>query len=266
MKRTELLLFVSMLFAAVVGAQAATVVVTPSNMNGWAFLNTSPDGIGELASGPAVPPLGTGSARLSTGTHGDERVELRNTAYAGTRLSCLTSLGFSTYATSNNGQQLPYLFVNVDTDGNGTIDDILAFEPPYQTPTSGNPALPNQGSEALDTWQTWDALNGGWWSVYGLAGANPGTGVKPLSDYLALFPDATIANSSTGLGGVRLIFGWASPGDVFDGYVDAFRIGVGCTETVYDFEAESAPVPEPVSVVLGLMGLGSIAGARRFRK
>ena len=212
-------------------AGATTVVVNPSNMDGWAFYITSPDGIGSFVVGPATPPLGVGSARFFTGTHGDERIELRNTNYSGTLLSSLTALGFSTYATSWNGQQVPYLMLNIDWDGDGVVDDNIFFEPPYQTPASGNSALPNQGDAVLNTWQTWNALVGGWWSN-NWGGMTPGTGVQSLATYIAAFPNASIVNSSTGLGGVRLIYGWASLEDVFNGYVDKVTIN----STTYDFD------------------------------
>ncbi len=257
---------VTLALATTGAAYAGTVVVSPSSMGDWAFLNSSPDGVGEFVTGPGAPPLGVGSLHLSTGTHGDERVELRNTSYAGTKLSDLTSLSYSTYVTSNNGQQFPYIFLNIDTDGNGSVDDILGFEPPYQTPSAGNPSLPDQGDTAMNTWQVWDALGGGWWSSGGYAGLDPGTGVQSLAPYLAAFPDATIVNSSTGLGGVRIIFGWASPEDRFDGYVDAFTIGTAAATTTYDFEPGQQAVPEPMTIFLGIMGLGSVAGFRRLRK
>ena len=142
-----------------------------------------------------------GSAHLATGTNGDESAQIRNTGYAGTKLSDLTALSYSTYASDWNGQQLPYLTLNVDSDNDGTLDDQLFFEPPFQTPTSGNPLLPDQGAEMLDTWQTWNALAGGWYSD---TFASPGTGVLPLADYIAAHPDAVILTPA-GPGGVRLV-------------------------------------------------------------
>lgn len=157
------------LFARV--AVASNVVVSPGNMDDWAFLTTDNNGlpggnagdIAQVVNGPGSPPLGTGSAQLATASgYGDESAQIRNTLYAGVRLDSLTALSYSTYATVNNGQQFPYIELNIARSGSGAPDDILFFEPPYQTPSTGNPSLPNQDDPVLNTWQTWNALAGGW--------------------------------------------------------------------------------------------------------
>ena len=269
------LLFALMLLAtagtASVTLAQTTVVVSPVNMDGWAFLVTSPDGTGNFAVGPATSPLGLGSAHLFTGTHGDESAQIRNVNYQYTKLSDLTALSYWTYVTLWNGQQLPYIILNIDTDGDGVTDDLLFFEPAYQTPSSGNPSLPDQGTVALDTWQYWDALQGGWWSLNYPSIATPGVaynsfpGVQPLSVYLSSFPDAQIVNTAGGLGGVRVLVGFASSTDVFDGNVDRFTIGVTGTETTYDFEPfpnvniDIKPGSYPNSINLGSKGVVPVA-------
>ena len=230
-----IMLFLASISVSAVLAQT-TVVVSPIHMDGWDWYVTSADGIGEFVAGPDTPPMGVGSAHLFTGTQGDWSAEIRNTDYAGTELSDLTALSYWTYVTQWNGQQAPYIILHLDLDGDGAWDDLLFFEPAYQTPTSGNPSLPDQGLPTLNQWQDWDALVGGWWSLNSIAGATPGTGVKSLADYLAVEPDAVIVNTAAGLGGIRLVVGWASSTDVFNGYVDGFTIGVTGTETTYDFE------------------------------
>ena len=153
-----------------IASSAATVDVTPSSMGNWAFDNrdsfgvvgANPTGSGGMVTGPATPPLGTGSANLATGngtSGGDGSEELRNTGYAGVALSAITALSYSTYTTVNNGQQFPYLGLMIATTGSGAPDDILFFEPPYQTPSAGNPSLPDQGVTALNTWQTWKTFS-----------------------------------------------------------------------------------------------------------
>jgi hypothetical protein len=82
----------------------------------------------------------------------------------------------------------------------------------------------------------------------------PGSGVKSLAYYLTYFPNARIMNSS--LGGLRVIFGWASLEDNFNGYVDNFSIGTEAGTTTYDFE-----VPEPATMCL--LGLGGLLFARK---
>jgi hypothetical protein len=239
---------------------ASPIVVSPSNMGNWAFDNRDgSDVIGAnatataaMVTGPGSPPLGVGSANLATGNGavgGDGAAELRNTGYVGTLISQITALGYSTYMTQNNGQQFPYLGLTINFTGGTSVDDIFFFEPPYQTPGSGNALLPNQGATVLNQWQTWDALAGGWWDNNGMC--NPGTGVDSLANCLGSFyGSAVIVNAASGLGGVRFDVGFASGTDVFNGYVDNFTVGINNVNTTYDFEPASAPVPEPSTLVI----------------
>ena len=175
---------------------------------------------------------------LKTGngtTGGDCSAEVRNSAYAGVTLSSLSALAYSTYDVTNNGQQFPYLELNINTTGTSTTpDDALFFEPPYQATGAGGTDCAHQATTSMNTWQSWDALSGCWWDNNGTL--NPGTGTGTLGDYLTTYPNATIANSATG-GGVHLVVGFASPGDRFDGSVDAFTIN----STTYDFEPNLPP-------------------------
>jgi MYXO-CTERM domain-containing protein len=256
------------------GRTKADVTVTPSNLDGWSTrvtdmngaLGGNSTGIAQFVTGPATPPLGVGSVQLATGNGtigGDGSAQMDNTNYQGTLLSSITSLSYSTYVTANNGQQFPYLNLVVSTDGSFSSAslDKLYFEPPFQTPTSGNPSLPNQGASVLNTWQTWNALSGGWYSDSGYG--SPGTGVLSLGGYEAANPNATIWNSSSALAGIRLNVGFASATDVFNGYVDNFTIGINGTNTTYDFE----PAPEPSTMLIaGLGALGFVVYAARRRR
>jgi hypothetical protein len=239
---------------SVASASAATVVVRPSAMAGWAAQTRDPNGVPAAAndpychgsvnfvSGPASPPFGVGSADLKTGngtTGGDCSAELRNSAYAGLRLDALTALGYYTYDLTNNGQQYPYIELYVNWSGGSTVDDMLFFEPPYQSAGTGGADCANQPPSAMSTWQRWDALHGCWWSVDGTL--NQGIGSGTLSDYLAAHPNARIVNSSTG-GGIHLLVGFASPDNQFDGNVDGFRIATSSSDTTYDFEP-NLPTP-----------------------
>jgi hypothetical protein len=222
----------------------ATVLVTPSNLNGWTTSEVPGLTDVDFVSGPATPPIGVGSAQLSIATTpgaGDEAAQLRNPNYAGTKISDLTTLSYSTYVQQyGSGGQAPYIILQVDNDGNGSVDDLLFFEPVYQDATFF-PSNPQQ-SLALNTWQTWDALNGGWWSLNGIAGATPGTGVKSLDDYLAAAPNATIVNSASGAGGVRIVAGFGEGAwNGFVGNVDAFTIGASSCNTTFNFEPQVGP-------------------------
>jgi hypothetical protein len=267
---------------AVPSSFAATVVVTPGSPDGWAFNTADNTGappavdgtsVGSFATGPATPPLGAGSASLVTGdgvVGGDESTQLRNEDFDGLALSDLTSLQYCTYGTLWNGQQLPYLSLQIDTTGSGSApDDQIFFEPAYQQPTTGNPCLPDQGAAMLGVWQCWDALAGAWWANSGggspttgctpgldaptpscpyFPAAPPASGVCSLEDYIAQYPAARILNSTSGLGGVRLNVGFASPADQFDGNVDQFVIGDPGGTTTYDFELSEPTTTTTTSV------------------
>jgi PEP-CTERM motif len=253
-------------------SKATTVVVDPTNMNGWTLnsfdgngniVNSGPYfGTAAMETGPATPPLGIGSAHLATPVGmGDGAAAIATEGYDGTLLSSITSLSYSTYDTTNNGQQFPYLAVSINTNDINNDVDTLFFEPPYQQPSTGNPGLPDQGPTVQNQWQTWNALVGGYWD--NLGNASPGTGVEPLATFELAYPLATIANGGfPGLGGIAMQVGFGSSGETEDGNVDAFTIGVGGVDTTYDFEPTA--VPEPAS--FSLLGIGALALLRRRRR
>lgn len=254
-------------------ADAVTVVVDPNNMDGWTFYSTDSSGalntgsnVGQMVTGPATPPLGVGSANLMTAAGaGDGSEQLRNTDWAGTLLSSITSLSYSTYATSIGGDQLPFLNLYISTQGNGVYDDRLWFEPVYSSASAGNGNPNPQPNIALNAWQTWNAFTGMWYSDSTTPNANafpndpngPGDHAITFAEFVAAFPNATIVNPSAGIGGIRLASGFSSPGDNYNTYVDGFTIGVSGVDTTYNFEP--AAVPEPATVSLfGLSALGSV--------
>ena len=147
----------------------------------------------------------------------------------------------------------PFIALEIDWDGNNTIDDELVFEPTYQNPVDGGlcGVGSNQGTPVLQTWQFWDALrnDGGmfmacWWSMNDPA-FPPGDVIRPLSEYIAAHPNAAIVNLDGNHGGVQIIHGFSEKTDTYDGWVDAFTIGKdingsnGQTQNstiTYDFE------------------------------
>jgi hypothetical protein len=275
------------MFAGV--SHGSIVVVSPGNMNGWAFDAVDDNGaiasgapytsaIGQMVNGPATPPLGVGSAELATAVGGgDGASKISIAAYDGLPLSSITSLGYSTYDTANNGQQFPYIELAVSPDGSGSpaTEDSLFFEPPYQTPSTGGPLIPNQGATTMNTWQTWNAKTGGWWdnnatlfdpSLYTPLTAQAGGGyglVNTLAAYVALNPNATIMDNpypGNGDGGISLEVGYGSSSDLYTGYVDNVTIGTVSGTNTFDFEA----VPEPGTVTLVSIGIiGALLAVRR---
>jgi hypothetical protein len=233
--------------------------------NTGAIVNSGPYfGTAAMVTGPATPPLGTGSAELATPTGaGDGAAAIATEQFDGTKLSSITSLSYSAYDAVNNGQQFPYLAVSVDlgSPAGGGADaglDTLFFEPPYQTPSTGNASLSIDQATAQDEWQSWDAYIGGFWDNNSIF--TPGTGVGSLADFLALYPNATIENGGfTGLGGIALQVGFGSSGETEVGYVDDFSIGINGAVTDYNFDPAAA-TPLPASIwgagvlMMGLAG------------
>ena len=204
----------ALLLCMVAPAEAGTIVVTGPDQYGWVpnitdsngvpvtdSLNTmgNPTGAVNWVTGPATPPLGVGSLNLQTGNGtvsgdpgngtmgGDGSAQIDNVNYNGVPLASLTALSYSTYDTLNNGQQFPYLSLTIETvPGDPTSEHSLFFEPPYQTPSTGSNALPDQGATVMSEWQTWNALTGGWWDNNGIG--NPGTGVVSLATIELAYP------------------------------------------------------------------------------
>ena len=215
-------------FSANATAQASTantVVVRPSNPSGWTFMQEdTPTGSGTYVTGPATPPLGTGSAQLTVDSTGREIFFLAGNA--GTKLSDITALQYSTYEPVGTAAPLALsLQFNVDydvTDADTSWQGRLTFEP-YMS-----------GTVTPGVWQTWTPLTGKWW-----ASRAPGNTVCPQnnpctwSQVLSAFPNAGI-NTTQPL--IMFRAGqWASG---FTGNVDAFTLGVGANSTTYDFEPD----------------------------
>jgi hypothetical protein len=247
----------SWLVFAGTSAQAATTKVAPAELGIWQPLlldgagNTLPPGDGGVTFvvGPPGQPAGVGSARLATAAgHGDGSALLQSAAFAGTALSAIRALSYSTYVTQTNGTQLPFLRLAIDLDGNGTPDDQLFFEPIYQS--AGVFGIPAQPPIQIGAWQTWDARAGGWWSVNGVGGATPGAGVKTLDAIVAAAPAARIVNPSALNSGLSIGSGVVTAANAFDGNVDALTVDTGNGPTTFDFEPGPAPAVNGTSAIV----------------
>lgn len=235
----RLLTALVMLFVTAPGFAQLTVI-TPAAPGPWtsnasASANPAPPA-SYIAPGFETPPLGIGSAHLTPGSDGGLNAQVRNTAFAGVRLDSITALSYSTYVdVDGSGGQAPYMNLLIDQNGDGVSDDQLFFEPVYQTGAYSGDPVPNQGAIQLRTWQTWNALVGGWWSSDAMTFGPP---LVTLASYIATFPNATIVNSSTGLGGLRIVVGTgAGAWDNFLGATDNITIDTTAIAPItYDFE------------------------------
>ena len=236
---------------ATASAADTTVVVTPADLAGgdWFTSDTRAPGTGTFENGPATPPAGTGSFELRTPAD-PAKVQLFTDLYAGTALSAIDGIGYSTYRDSESTgfvAGVAALNIRVDLDGNGTADAYMVYEP-YQ----------DQGNAAVQTgvWQDWDAYNGGsakWWINTGAGGCGQATPCS-WSTIVAAFPNATVREgTSCGPGGI------VSPcpgslgvnqGSFNTGIVsnaDALYVSVGGSKTTYDFELTPPPPPVPTT-------------------
>jgi hypothetical protein len=187
----------------------------------------TPPTAGQFVSGPAVPPLGDGSLRLETAT-GSEKVFLFNFDHVGKEIGDINAISYSTYRAAGNLQQVTALNLVIDYNGPDVAGGFatLVFEPVYNTA---------QGAVVSNTWQTWDAYDGIWWSTQPINGQCAGATAacdKTFAEIQANNPDATI------LGGFGFNQGSGNPGLItfVDNLVLGFS-GAACP-FAYDFEPD----------------------------
>jgi hypothetical protein len=214
-----------------------------------------------------APPLPPGALHLVVPTGaGENGARLRSTRYHRTYLRDLTRLDYHACDEENNGQQWPYILLNIDWNGDNVIDESLIFEPTYQNAIDGGPCGLGSGQQqpVIQQWHFWDALrkdptNGSfracWWSTCifespvpaGCAPFPPGDVIRSLSEYILAHPDAAIVNLDGNHGGVQIVHGFATDTDHYDGWVDAFTIGKdvnnlngqsGHSTVTYDFQKQ----------------------------
>jgi hypothetical protein len=184
-------------------------------------------GNGVFRTGPASPPLGTGSIELSTPT-GADKVTLFNYDERGTPLSAVSSMDYATYRSAGTGQQVAAL--NIEVDVNGAAPGgftTLVFEPVYNTA---------QGAVVSGQWQAWDAYNGGqaiWWSSNPIPGAPNRDTFVPWSTIVAQNPDAVI------VGGYGVNQGSGNPALITA--VDALHFDTSTKNVTWNFEMYRTP-------------------------
>jgi hypothetical protein len=187
----------------------------------------------------------------------------RATRYHRTYLRDLTRLDYWACDRRNNGGQWPFIALEIDYTHDNQIDDELIFEPLYQNPIDGGRCGvgSNQPRPIFEEWQFWDGLRedpithrfqGCWWSVENTALFPPGAVIRPLSEYIDMFPDAAIVNLDGNHGGLQMMHGFSEPSDTYDGYIDAVTVGkdlnkdAGQTDNstiTYDFECNRIDDP-----------------------
>jgi hypothetical protein len=211
-----------MLLGAAGATAGATVVVTPTNTQGWSTADTRPGGQVNFVV-DATAPRGAGALQLTTDPTPAAKAQFLHDA--NTPLSSVTELS---YYTKQNASLVPLAdpsyqvvtFLNGGTAGFTT----LVFEP-YQNPAEG-PIVSN-------AWQKWDVAAGLFWSTRTVTCSNGtilGTPGGPASYTLAqvssMCPNAVV-------GGFGVNIGTNNPG--YNVETDLFDFN----GTVYDFEPYS---------------------------
>lgn len=224
------------------GAPPAAQIINASlgdplaNPNAWFIYNDETDTInnslGSMVNGPGTPPIGTGSAQISVS--GTQRRNLATYQFSGTPLSALGTLRFSTYNPSAGNGGSPnrsgYLHFNVDFNGSDTWQRRLVYVPSQN------------GTVIQNTWQEWDAINGGnaqwsysgatWPAGIGEPGTTPGTTLKTWNQILATYPGVRMRVTDSFFG-IRVGEPYA------DGYtenIDAIKVGIPAYLKHFNFD------------------------------
>ncbi len=219
---------------------SSPAVVRADGQNKWFLYNDTTDqvdnSIGTFVNGPGSPTNGDGSVQFTLGASPNDRKNVATYQFAGTPLASITKLGFVAYSHSGvaSSTESPYLNFNVDFTGSGTnFQKRLVYVP------SANGTVPQ------DTWNTYDAMNGGnalWnWSGYAGNGNKWPDGNtnenRTWSDIIASFPGVRVNPADSWLG-VRV----GEPGPTgYTGNVDSLTFGTATAETTFDFEAINQP-------------------------
>jgi hypothetical protein len=222
-------LVAALLGALLVAAPAAAaengyVVVRPDDMHGWAFVNEGigGTGYGRMVLGPALAPLGVGSAELAPAQTTDGWA-LGTSNHDGTPIRNILLLDYSTYTQGTNTSAIALQLAL-----RNTVDPLapLGYHRLVYEPTNNGTVIPNR-------WQRWNPTDPAakWWFTPRYNAVCPQAAPCTWAHIKILFPTTSIQ------GGVWLKEGSAwQPGKY---NVDAFLfVAAPLTGVLYDFEPE----------------------------
>lgn len=227
----------------------STVVINHTDINSWLFYDDNTDKVdptlGSFVSGPGTTPLGTGSAQISSAS--PDRRNLATYQFSGTPLANITTMKFSTYNPSagNGGSanRSGYITFNVDFNGSDTFQRRLNYVPSQN------------GTVIQNTWQEWDAINGGnaMWSYSGATwpaafgscpgGGEAGTTLKSWSQVLCQYTGVRIRVTDSFFG-IRV--GEPYPGGYTEN-IDAVKFGTAAATTQFDFDPATTQTVTPAA-------------------
>ena len=210
-----------------------TVQITPSDLGPWVALD---DGLNvdtsllSFQNGPGTPPFGPGSVGL---TVSDQSFVLATFQYAGVALADIIALAYSTYQPSTNTDDpanVGILTMAVDFFGQRLPGDFIQYVPGE----NGPPVLE-------DTWQTWDAINGGaaLWSYAEGCGCTwpnssiPGDTPRTWADITSTYTLATITTAMDPFLGIEVTN--VDGGTTFTENINAITFGTTSGTTRFVF-------------------------------
>lgn len=204
---------------------AGTVVVTPTNQQGWTSATNDGGGVAYMTATGA--PQGNGALQLTTTSSNTSRASVTHSLDVA--LNQITSLSFKTKqvaaADTVNGNIT--MRINVDTTGDGSYDDQLMYEPYYN----------GFNGTTMSGWQNWNVTQGKFWSnndktYNGLGGVSAGSYASnfTLADVLHDYPNAKVT-------GIVVSMGTWNPSQT------VLADSVNVNDTTYDFDPTPMPVP-----------------------
>lgn len=232
--------------ADVTAAATNNVVVTESDIarqpentfptRNWVYYYRSVTSTGDFVTGPDNPPLGVGSFLLKTPT-GADKGTLFNYDHVGTWLADIDAISYATYRDPSSLVtspffQLPSINIEIDPDGpTGPLGyTSIVYEPVYNL---------DDGLVQTGVWQSWNAVEGIWWTTRPINGPlGAGTCLPTVcyiswSDIVQYNPNAVIlagfgVNQGSGSGGLVAA-------------TDALTIGYNGNSWTYNFEPFRSP-------------------------
>lgn len=226
-----------LLLSALGKMEAQNVWVGPADIgvNWYSSLpaaDTRSGGTVSLVNGPGTAPMGCGSLQMTTTdafSSSQAKAQCINYSYIGTPISSINALSYYAYRSSVSTNSLAQTIgLNIGVDVNGPASGgftTLVFEPVYQPG--------GVGAMLLNTWQYWDAFDGGnaiWWSSNTIPGVCGGGGCfVTWNTILANNPAAVIVSSI----GFSIGSGWVGQ---YTGAADALTIGLPGNVKTYNFE------------------------------
>jgi hypothetical protein len=215
----------------VVGASSAlastTIVVTPTNQQGWSTSDTRPGGTVTFVSDPSSP-LPSGALQLTTDATTAAKAQYLHAA--NTPLSSVTEAAYYTDQVSGPLVADPsYQLVTCLNGGTTSATcgfSTLVFEP-YQNPLMG-PIAPN-------VWQNWDVATGLFWSTRTVTcsngvviGTSGGPAIYTIGQIQTMCPSAVVIGFGVNIGSFNPGYVVRTDGFNFNG-------------TTYDFQLTNPP-------------------------